>query len=112
MGMEISRRGVLAGAAGLVWVGPVVPREPARVDALAGKLAELEQREGGRLGVAAVDTATGQRLEHRGDERFAMCSTFKFVLAAAILQRVDHGLEHLERRIGYGAGDLLEHAPV
>ena len=112
MGVEISRRGLLAGAAGLVWVGSVAAREPARLEALAGKLAELEQREGGRLGVAAVDTATGQRLEHRGDERFAMCSTFKFVLAAAILQRVDHGLEHLERRIEYGESDFLEHSPV
>jgi beta-lactamase class A len=62
--------------------------------------------------VVAIDTATGRRLEHRGDERFAMCSTFKFLAAAAILQRVDRGMDHLDRRIEYGEGDLMEYAPV
>jgi beta-lactamase class A len=41
-----------------------------------------------------------------------MCSTFKFLAAAAVLQRVDRGAEHLDRRIEYGEGDLLEYAPV
>nr|AIA10499.1 classA_beta_lactamase [uncultured bacterium] len=96
--------------------GPAYPEEPKRSPAdpegQSRKLAELERHAGGRLGVAAVDTATGQRLEHRGNERFAMCSTFKFLLAAALLQRVDKGVEHLNRRIEYGEADLLEYAPV
>jgi beta-lactamase class A len=72
----------------------------------------LEHREGGRLGVVAIDTATGRRVEHRGRERFAMCSTFKFLAAAAILQHVDRGAERLDRMIEYGESDLLEYAPV
>jgi beta-lactamase class A len=112
MSLEISRRGVLAGAAGLICAGSVAAPKPAHPEELAGKVAELEKREGGRLGVAAVDTATGGRLEHRGNERFAMCSTFKFLLAAAILQRVDRGVEHLNRRVEYGESELLEYAPV
>jgi beta-lactamase class A len=114
MRLEISRRGVLAGAAGLVCVGPVsvAAAKAVRLEEPVGKLGELERREGGRLGVAVLDTATGRRLEHRGNERFAMCSTFKFLLAAAILQRVDRGAERLDRRLEYGESDLLEYAPV
>jgi beta-lactamase class A len=41
-----------------------------------------------------------------------MCSTFKFLAAAAILQRVDRGADRLDRRIEYGETDLLEYAPV
>jgi len=78
----------------------------------AKQLAALEKREGGRLGVEAWDTATGKRIQHRSDERFAMCSVFKFLAAGAILKRVDQGTEHLDRRIEFGESDLLEYAPV
>jgi len=78
----------------------------------AGKLAALEKQEGGRLGVEAWDTASGKRIQHRSDERFAMCSVFKFLAAGAILQRVDQGTEHLDRRIEFGPSDLLGYAPV
>jgi len=64
------------------------------------------------VGVFALDTATGRHLEHRRGERFAMCSTFKFLAAAAILQRVDRGTDNLDRQIEYGDADLLEYAPV
>src|SRR5258708_5935287 len=78
----------------------------------AERIVALEKREGGRLGVFALDTATGRRLEHRGGERFAMCSTFKFLAAAAILQRVDRGADSLDRQIEYSEADLLEYASV
>jgi beta-lactamase class A len=64
------------------------------------------------LGVAALDTATGQRLSHRSGERFPMCSTFKLLAAAAILENVDRGTERLDRWITYTQSDLLEYAPV
>jgi beta-lactamase class A len=35
----------------------------------------------GRLGFFALDTASGRTLAHRGDERFAMASSFKSRLA-------------------------------
>src|SRR5690348_4626276 len=34
------------------------------------RLAALEKAHGGRLGVAILDTATGRRINHRGEERF------------------------------------------
>jgi len=121
MSLKISRRSVLAGSAGLVCISSMAAQKRPRTDAadgsslnvpFAARLAELERNAGGRLGVAAIETATGRRLEQRGDERFAMCSTFKFLLVAEILQRVDRGVEHLERQVKYGEGDLLEYAPV
>lgn len=41
-----------------------------------------------------------------------MCSTFKALACAAVLARVDAGQEDLERRIRYGAADLLNYAPI
>lgn len=122
----LSRRGLLVGAAAVACAAPVAlpavndtvapvknraAGKPTEADA-AGRLAALEKREGGRLGVTAWDTATGRRIQHRSGERFGMCSVFKFLAAGAILKRVDQGTEHLDRRIEYGAGDLLEYAPV
>ena len=49
---------------------------------LARQLAEIEKKVGGRLGVHVLDTADGRRAGHRQDERFALCSTFKFLAAA------------------------------
>ncbi|BDG08288.1 class A beta-lactamase [Anaeromyxobacter paludicola] len=66
----------------------------------------------GRLGVAAIDTGSGRRLEYRSGERFPMCSTFKVLLAGAVLQRVDRGEERLGRRIAFTPEDVLDHAPV
>ena len=58
------------------------------------------------------DTGTGATIEHRADERFPMCSTFKLLTAAAALKRVDEGAERLDRMIAYGPSDLLEYAPI
>ncbi|HEY1902651.1 MAG TPA: class A beta-lactamase [Terracidiphilus sp.] len=76
------------------------------------QFAAIERGIGGRLGVAALDTATGRKLSYRASELFAMCSTFKLLLAGCILQKVDAGTETLRRPISYGQKDLLEYAPV
>ena len=44
-------------------------------------LASIERTAQGRLGVAMLDTGSGLALGWRQDERFAMASTFKLVLA-------------------------------
>lgn len=77
-----------------------------------GRIAAIEKHTGGRLGIAALDTASGKRLAYGAKQRFAMCSTFKFVLVAAILARVDDKKESLDRGVPYGAADLLDYAPV
>jgi beta-lactamase class A len=78
----------------------------------ATRIAAIETRVGGRIGVAALDTSNGKRIDYRQDERFPMCSTFKFLAAAAVLKRVDEKKEKLDRFVSYGAKDILEYAPV
>ena len=50
---------------------------------LTGIFAKIEAESGGRLGVAVLDSQTGAASGHRADERFPMCPTFKFLVAAA-----------------------------
>jgi beta-lactamase class A len=84
---------------------------PAANDA-ADRIAAINTRVGGRIGVAALDTGTGQHIEYKPNERFPMCSTFKVLAAAAVLKLVDEGKEHLDRMVPYGKEDILEYAPV
>lgn len=81
-------------------------------DPTVASLAAIESRFGGRLGVAALDAGTGRKVAFRGGERFAMASTFKWLLCAAVLARVDAGLLALDRKVAYTRADLLEPAPV
>jgi beta-lactamase class A len=67
--------------------------------ALSQAIARLESRTGGRLGAAVIDEK-GVIANYRGDERFALCSTFKLALAATVLARVDNGTEDLDRHVG------------
>src|SRR5438876_4339844 len=78
----------------------------------AARVAAIEARIGGRIGVTALDTSNGKRFDHRAEERFPMCSTFKFLAAAAVLKRVDGGQEKLDRFVSDGAKDIQEYAPV
>jgi beta-lactamase class A len=78
----------------------------------ASRWQAIEAAAAGRLGVAVLDTASGSVQGHRLDERFPMCSTFKWLAAALVLHRVDTGQERLDRRIRYSREVLLPHSPV
>ena len=73
----------------------------------AARWREIEASVAGRLGVAVLDTATGRIDGHRLDDRFPLCSTFKWLAAALILRRVDEGAEQLDRRVRFGREALL-----
>jgi beta-lactamase class A len=107
----ISRRKLLAGA---LLAGPALLSLRAAADdrdrELQHGLAGLERRHGGRLGVAVLDSASIKLITHRGDERFALCSTHKFLSAAFVLARVDRKEESLARRIVYAKDDLLPYS--
>lgn len=81
---------------------------------IRGRFEEIraELGAGARLGVAALDTASGRRLEFDAGSRYAMCSTFKAALAGAILARVDAGDRSLGDRFPISRADLVDHAPV
>lgn len=93
--------GVLAGF-GLTRGGHALVAPPS----LAHELSRIERHSDGRLGVAVLDTATGTTGLH-ADDRFPMCSTFKLLACAAVLQKVDHGKEELRRRIAVEAADVV-----
>lgn len=86
---------------------------PAGEDALsAAALTAIEERIGGRIGVALVGGDGTVRHDHRGGERFAMCSTFKLALSAAVLEEVAAGRMSLDDIVPFGEADLLDYAPV
>jgi beta-lactamase class A len=89
-----------------------VANTPGSISDFADRILSIEERTGARIGVAAVDTGSGKRLDYRSEERFPMCSTFKFLAAAAVLKRVDKKQDRLDRFIRYEAKDILEYAPV
>jgi beta-lactamase class A len=76
------------------------------------RIAAIETRIGGRIGVTAIDTVNSRRISYRADDRFPMCSTFKFLAAAAVLKRVDEKKATLDRFVSYSSKDILEYAPV
>ncbi len=112
IGSSMNRRDLLknaiTGAVALV----MFPTLSFADDPAALRLAALEREHGGRLGVAALDTGSGRRIAHRGDERFLICSTFKLLLVAVVLKRIDQGAEKLDRRLVLGEDALLEYAPI
>lgn len=80
--------------------------------AAATDFAALEKACAGRLGVTVLDTASGRHIGHRQDERFPLCSTFKTVLAATVLDQSRRVPGLLDRRVPVREADLLSHAPV
>ena len=69
------------------------PRDftPSYDSALERRIAQLAEGSEGRIGVAAIDLSTGQRVSVNGDMRFPLASTSKIAIAAAYLEGVDQG---------------------
>ncbi|WP_435418886.1 serine hydrolase [Parerythrobacter aurantius] len=55
------------------------------------RVAMLADGSAGRIGVAAVDLASGQQISILGDQRFPMASTSKIAVAAVFLEGVEQG---------------------
>lgn len=106
--LHLTRRTLIAVAAAVA----VAPHAAARSPAITEALADLEMRAGGRLGVCFIHAASGAKAGYRMDERFALCSTFKLPLAAAILRAADQGKLNLDTVVPYNKADMIPHAPV
>ncbi|WP_329250128.1 class A beta-lactamase [Actinoallomurus sp. NBC_01490] len=74
------------------------------------RFAALEREHDTRLGVYALATGTGAAVAYRADERFAFCSTFKTLAAAAVLHR--NPLSHLNKRVTYTRADVDSISPI
>jgi beta-lactamase class A len=105
--ISITRRRLALGLPFLLGSGVTTP-----LYAATNPINNIERRHGGRLGVFAIDTGSGRTLAYRADERFLMCSTFKGLLAAQVLTRVDAGKENLDRLVHYTEKDLIFTSPV
>jgi beta-lactamase class A len=120
--LKLSRRAFLGGAALISLAGcgasgqkpsaasptPTPSPSPAPVD--TGRLRRLERRFDARLGLYAVHTGTGMELAYRADERFAFCSTFKGLAAAALLHRTPPA--DLDRVVRYTEADLMASSSI
>ncbi|MGC0423416.1 class A beta-lactamase [Embleya sp. AB8] len=108
--MTPTRRNILSAATALAVVVPFGGR--AFAGATVGELRRLESEHAARLGVFALDTATGRCVAYRADERFPICSVFKTVAVGAVLRDLDH--EFLTERIHYTDEDVARsgYAPI
>lgn len=77
-------------------------------------MAQLEKEFGGRIGFCALDTGNNQVLGYRADERFALCSTFKLFVAAAILEKSARSPGFMHQTIRYSSSDTVRsgYAPI
>jgi len=92
---------------------PIAPSQPApEATAPDPSLTTIEQRTGGRLGVALVDASGRLLMQHRMDERFAMCSTFKLPLAGMVLDGVGNRRWTLDDGLPLARGDIVSHSPL
>ncbi len=117
-----SRRALLAAATLLPLAGcgdasgrsaPAASPTPGRRTAGSpdsSRFAALEREYGARLGVYALATGTGVTVSYRADERFAFCSTFKPLAAAAVLHR--YPLSHLDKHVTFTRTDVDSISPI
>jgi beta-lactamase class A len=66
----------------------------------------------GDLGVSVLDTETGRASGWDETSTYPLNSTFKFLLAGAVLQRVDRGQERLDRQIAVRSSDIVAWSPI
>lgn len=72
-----------------------VAEQPAQ---LRQELFSVARADQGRIGVAAIDLSTGQRVDILGDQAFPMASTSKIAIAATFLAGVDSGKYRLDAK--------------
>lgn len=73
---------------------------------LQKKLSALETAADGRIGVSAINTENGSRIDYRAEERFPLCSTSKMMVAAAILKQSMSDKALLQQTIPYQKADM------
>ena len=106
----IARRELLAGALATAIATTMAPGAHA---ASADKaLKRIRERVGGRLGVHALDSQSGKRWGIDENSRYAMASTFKLPLAAALLWQVDRKAFTLDHNLAIEPKDLLPNSPA
>lgn len=101
-----TRRSLLLALAALPFADALADPAP------APGFAALERELDGEIGVAAIDGASGRSVGHRQERRFPLCSTFKVVLAAALLARAGREPGLLDKRLRLPKKDFVSYSPV
>jgi beta-lactamase class A len=112
----LSRRQALFGGLTLVAAAacstkPVLadPAEP--LLPINERIAALERRHNAYVGLFAADLDGGRSLSHRGQQAFAMCSTFKGYASARVLQMVDGGELTLDQEVFVDPAAVVANSP-
>lgn len=81
---------------------------------LTNALAKLESSADGRIGLSAINTDNGQRINYRSDERFPFCSTFKTMAVAAILNKSMTDPALMSKRLKFDRKEIFKsgYAPI
>jgi beta-lactamase class A len=111
----LSRRQALFGGLTLVAAAacsttPVLA-DPAAPLPINERIAALERRHNAYVGLFAADLDGGRSISHRGQEAFAMCSTFKGYAAARVLQMVDGGQLTLNHEVFVDSAAIVANSP-
>ncbi|MFI5805035.1 class A beta-lactamase [Streptomyces sp. NPDC051561] len=89
---------------------PVAATATAPAKSFTRDFKELERKFDARLGVYALDTGSGRDVAYHAGDRFAYNSTFKALLAGAVLGK--YSVAGLDRRVSYTQKDLVANSPV
>ncbi|HEY6965813.1 MAG TPA: class A beta-lactamase [Erythrobacter sp.] len=108
--MKFDRRLFIGGSLAL-GASACIPPDQSPVGRLAAELRIIEAASGGTLGVELYNTATGASVGINQDKRFGHASSFKFSLAALLLQRHAAGTIDADQKVTWTEADMLNHAP-
>ncbi|MFV8309093.1 class A beta-lactamase [Mycobacteroides chelonae] len=65
-----------------------------------------------RIGLYAIDLNSLTTIEHRADDQFSMCSTFKTYAAARLLQLADAGAIDLNTKVAIASDEIVVDSPI
>jgi beta-lactamase class A len=108
--MMMDRRLFLGGTLAL-GASACIPPDQSPAGRLAAELRLIEADAGGTLGVDIFDTVSGMSLGLNQDRRFGHASSFKFSLAALLLQRHAAGTINADKHVMWSEADMLSPAP-
>jgi beta-lactamase class A len=112
MAQRFSRRTLLTAAASAFAANACAHRFASLQRDFSTALAAIQSRVGGRIGAYVLDTQSQLELAFNARERFAMCSTFKLMLVAAVLKSCEAGTRSLDDELPVRAEDMVPYAPI
>jgi beta-lactamase class A len=108
--MMIDRRFFIGGTLAL-GAAACIPPDQSPIGRLAAELRLIEAAGNGTLGAEIYDTVSGLSVGINRDRLFGHASSFKFSLAALLLQRHAAGLIDADQRVTWTQAEMLSHAP-